>query len=136
MYVANYTDWDPAQHELCLYDKSFGYCGPRDYNAQPDRFFLNQGDGTFVDAAQTLGLSAPKGKALGVVALDLENDVKPEIYVANDMCANFLFTQSRPSIAKLVESDNDHLFLNLASKKPAWGLPVETSIAMGSMTFT
>ena len=115
LYVANYTDWDPAQHELCLYDKSFGYCGPRDYNAQPDRFFLNQGDGTFVDAAQTLGLSAPKGKALGVVALDLDNDVKPEIYVANDMCANFLFTQSRPSIAKLVESDNDQLFLNLAS---------------------
>ena len=114
LYVANYTDWDPTRHELCLYDKAFGYCGPRDYNALPDRVFLNQGNGTFVEAAKRLGLSAPKGKALGVIALDLDNDLKAEIYVANDMCGNFLFTQSRPPMSQLVES-NERMYVDLAS---------------------
>ena len=114
LYVANYTDWDATMHELCQYDRVFGYCGPRDYTAEPDRVFVNQGDGSFLEQSQELGLSSPDGKALGVVAVDLDNDGLAEVYVANDMCGNFLFTRSRPPLAKLVD-DTSRPYINLAN---------------------
>ena len=78
------------------YDGVTGYCGPGSYEASPDRVFLNQGDGTFIESAEELGLLAEGGKGLAIAALDFDHDLRPEIYVANDMMENFLFSRSGP----------------------------------------
>src|SRR5207247_969597 len=56
--------------------------------------YLNNGDGTFTDVSKEAGLkqgSSNEGKGLGVLAVDLNDDRKPDIYVANDTVDNFLY---------------------------------------------
>jgi len=51
-----------------------------------------QPDGTFSDVSDTAKIANPKGKGLGVVALDYDNDGRMDIFQANDATANFSFT--------------------------------------------
>lgn len=93
LYVVNYLDTTLENSKLCEYAGVPGYCGPGQYNAVPDRVYLNQSDGTFREAAEELGLVADSGKGLVIIATDFDNDLVPEIYVGNDMTPNFLFVR-------------------------------------------
>ena len=66
-------------------------CHPKDVSPEPDEFYINQGDGTFRTAARELGLFGDGNRGLGVVIADFDNDHWPDIFVANDTTANFLF---------------------------------------------
>jgi cytochrome c-type biogenesis protein CcmH/NrfG len=66
-------------------------CAPRNYEAEQDLLYRNRGDGTFEDVSDSSGIIAPDGKGLGVLVSDLDGDGWPDIYVANDGTANFLF---------------------------------------------
>ncbi len=92
LYVCNYTIYD-AYAPIPCFDKSGErtICHPAHVDAEPDEYFVNQGDGTFVESSQTLGLFGSSNKGLGVVIADLTGDEWPEIFVANDVSANFLF---------------------------------------------
>ena len=59
----------------------------------PARHYLyrNRGDGTFEDTTAEAGILRRDGRGLGVVAADVNLDGRIDIYVANDMCPNFLF---------------------------------------------
>jgi hypothetical protein len=109
LFVANYMDvtWNNAR--VCVYKGNLGYCGPGEYKGQPDRLYLSRGDGTFVESAEPLGFGAGDGKGLAVSAVDLDEDLRPEVYVANDMEPNFLFTR-RPSSTQSEEG----LYRNVA----------------------
>lgn len=94
LYGVNYLDVRLENLKVCRFHGKPGYCGPGDYEAQPDRVYRNEGDGRFVEAAESLGLTGLNGKGLAVAALDLDGDLRTEIYVANDMTPNFLFTRT------------------------------------------
>ncbi|MDA1014032.1 MAG: CRTAC1 family protein [Planctomycetota bacterium] len=94
LYVVNYLDVTPATHAVCQQDGKPVYCGPGKYDAVRDAVFVNQGDGHFVEAADSLGFNRPGGRGMAVCVVDLDQDGRPEVYVANDMTANFLFTRS------------------------------------------
>ena len=94
LYVTNYLDISLSESRICRYNDRPGYCGPGQYAAEPDEVYLSRGDGTFRESALELGLTAADGKGLAVSVLDLDDDLQPEIYVANDMTRNFLFTRS------------------------------------------
>ena len=66
-------------------------CSPLDYPAEPDRFYLNLGDGRFRDDTDRHGLAAAEGRGLGVVAADFDGSRRLSLFVANDMSANFYF---------------------------------------------
>ncbi|MDB5385761.1 MAG: putative system TPR-repeat lipoprotein [Planctomycetaceae bacterium] len=66
-------------------------CSPLNYPAEPDRFYLNLGDGHFRDLTESHGLAAPEGRGLGVVAADFDNTRRLSLFVGNDMSANFFF---------------------------------------------
>ena len=68
-----------------------GYCIPRLYQPLPSWLFHNNGDGTFTDVSQASGIARYRGKAWGVVATDINNDGRMDLFVANDTVANFLF---------------------------------------------
>ena len=53
--------------------------------------FHNNGDGTFTEVSQGTDIEKALGKALGVVATDLNNDGRLDLFVANDTVQNFLF---------------------------------------------
>jgi enediyne biosynthesis protein E4 len=95
LYVGHYTDWDPERTAPCPHPSDparHGYCVPRGLGAMPDHIFRNDG-GRFVDVSARAGVrSADRdGRGLGVVIADLDGDGRSDIYVANDMTANFLF---------------------------------------------
>ena len=93
LYVVNYMDVTFQNHQVCDYAGRPGYCGPGSYGAVADRAYINHGDGTFIESAAALGLIGDDGKGLAVAAVDFDDDGVPEIYVANDMTANFLFSR-------------------------------------------
>jgi len=95
LYVTNYLLVTLENIKVCEYDGVVGYCGPGSYEAAPDHVFLNQGDGTFRESAEQLGLVQEGGKGLAIAALDFDHDLRPEIYVANDMMENFLFSREK-----------------------------------------
>jgi hypothetical protein len=67
------------------------YCIPTIFKPRPSWLFHNNGDGTFTDVSQESGIREHLGKAWGVVATDLDNDGRMDLFVANDTVANFLF---------------------------------------------
>jgi hypothetical protein len=59
----------------------------------PTRHFLfhNRGDGTFEDVTEKAGVYKTNGRGMGIVTVDVNRDGWTDIYVANDLCPNFLF---------------------------------------------
>ncbi|WP_435019825.1 CRTAC1 family protein [Tundrisphaera sp. TA3] len=92
LYVATYLDYDPGAAPFCAApDGRRDYCGPEEFAAQPDHLYRNDGDGRFTDVARESGIALPGGRGLGVVIADLTGDRRPDIYVANDGSACWLF---------------------------------------------
>jgi tetratricopeptide (TPR) repeat protein len=94
LYVCHYLAWDPEHPNLCQ-DKNktkYEYCAPQYFPALPDHLFRNDG-GRFTDVSAEAGITAADrdGRGLGVVAVDLDEDGKLDLFVANDQSANFLF---------------------------------------------
>ncbi|MCH8830585.1 MAG: CRTAC1 family protein, partial [Planctomycetes bacterium] len=75
-------------------DGTLTTCHPQALDPVPNECFLNQGDGTFRKAAAQLGLRGRGSKSLGVVIADMTGDGLPDIFVANDTTANFLFVNT------------------------------------------
>lgn len=93
LYVANYVDFSVETFKPCV-DTRTGiadYCGPQAYNGLPDSFFRNRGDGTFENATQAAGFGGAVGPGLGCAFGDIDNDLWPDLFVANDGKPNFLF---------------------------------------------
>lgn len=95
LYVANYLKESDEHPTLCPDVESpdgLVGCSPAIFEGLSDRLFLSNGAGGYLDVSEAAGLSKLPGKALGVVVSNLFGDAAPEIYVANDGEANFLFT--------------------------------------------
>ena len=93
LYVANYVEFTLEANVICG-NQERGirtYCHPDSYEGQHDVFYRNEGGGRFSDATQAAGFGGANGKGLGVVFSDFDEDGWPDLYVANDMTANFLF---------------------------------------------
>ena len=92
LYVATYVDFDPAAAPFCAApDGRRDYCGPEEFAVQPDHLYRNDGDGHFTDVAAEAGIHLSNGRGLGVVVADLAGDRRPDLFVANDGTAGWLF---------------------------------------------
>ncbi|MFN9719449.1 MAG: CRTAC1 family protein [Planctomycetota bacterium] len=92
LYVAHYVDWSPENHPFCKSQDpgQREICPPRQYRGLDDAFYLSNGDGSFTDASESVGLS-DEGKGLGVCLADLDEDGDVDVYVTNDTVENFLY---------------------------------------------
>jgi tetratricopeptide (TPR) repeat protein len=94
LYVCHYLQWDAANPTLCGYpgepEKGHSYCDPPAFPALPDHLFRNDG-GRFTDVTAEAGIVDRNGRGLGVVAADLDDDGKIDVFVANDTSANYFF---------------------------------------------
>jgi hypothetical protein len=97
LYICHYVDWSFANHKRCSYhdDKIRDICPPRVFQALPHALYRNNRNGTFTDVSVPAGLyqrnARDQGKGLGVVIVDLNDDGRPDIYVANDTTSNLLY---------------------------------------------
>lgn len=101
LLVVNYVKWN-YEVPACTYENIRGYCGPGEFDGVRDYVFLNQRDGRFVESGQTLGFTSI-GKGLAVAVLDLDHDLRPEIYIANDLLANFLYRSDPKNSSQYIE---------------------------------
>jgi len=98
LMVTNYVDLD-IQHlpafgsaMTCRFMGISVQCGPRGLKGSGDSLFHNQGDGTFSDVSKKAGVDDPNGYyGLGVLWADFNNTGRPDIYVANDSTAGYLY---------------------------------------------
>ncbi len=94
LYVVNYVQFDTGKNPICRHLGQQTYCTPEIFEAEGDKLYRNNGDKTFSDVSQITNISNQKGKGLGVVCGDFNNDNWPDIFVANDTTADFMLENS------------------------------------------
>jgi hypothetical protein len=92
LFLVGYVEWDPVPDEFCgeRATRIRDVCPPQKYTASRQHLYLNNKNGTFSELKDALE-GESRGKGLGVVALDLNDDQWIDFYVANDQVANQLY---------------------------------------------
>ncbi len=102
LYDVNYVTSSNVYDRVCWHsDGSEVLCAPFDFDPLPDRFWLNDGAGRFVDATQAAFEGTPEGKGLGALAWSPDESGRLSLLVTNDTTPNFLFVPK--------EEPNEHL---------------------------
>jgi hypothetical protein len=91
LFVCQFAEFNKSLSCGLDADGTHHYCIPRIFKPRPSWLFHNNGDGTFTDVSRESGIADYLGKAWGVVATDINNDGRMDLFVANDTVANFLF---------------------------------------------
>ena len=98
LYVANNARVDLQHDEGCRRGSIPVYCAPTEYPGESGVLYRNDGSGhrteqdlRFADITRPAGLYNETGRQLGVVFGDYDDDGDQDLYVANDMTANFLY---------------------------------------------
>jgi hypothetical protein len=92
LYVTNYGQWKmPDDVQVCGRGNVRTYCIPTLIKPARHILYRNNGNLTFTDVTEAAGVARTDGRGFGVVAADLSGDGRIDLYVANDMCPNFVF---------------------------------------------
>jgi enediyne biosynthesis protein E4 len=92
LFVCNYCRWTPETNQICHDSTGQQHmCGPTSYQGVSNTLYRNDGDGTFTDVTRAAGLYAPRGKGLGILVWDPDDDGWPDLMVANDQEPNLFY---------------------------------------------
>ena len=98
LFVANYLKFDFAttpkagSNPYCFYRGMAVNCGPRGLPFETNLLYHNKGDGTFEDVSERSGIAKANGHySLAVLAEDVNDDGRPDIYVVGDQTPAMLF---------------------------------------------
>jgi len=102
LFVAGYLHYDvndppvagskAVSYSSCQFRGAPVMCGPHGLQGELHHLFHNNGDGTFTDVSEKLGVGNPdRYYGLGALFVDVNNDGKPDLLVANDSTPNYLY---------------------------------------------
>jgi len=94
LFVTRYVVWDFEKGALYCGDARAGYrsfCHPDNFKPTTSLLFHQKADGTFENVSEKSGIAQAKGKALGVVFADFDDDGWTDVFVANDNVEQQLF---------------------------------------------
>jgi hypothetical protein len=103
LFVSGYVHFDrdnlpyaktrAASNNTCEFRGVPVMCGPRGLQGEPDHLFHNNGDGTFTDVSVKAGVADEMNRYYGLtpVFVDVNNDSKVDLAVANDSTLSYLY---------------------------------------------
>lgn len=93
LYVCHYGLWTLETNEFCgdTVRNIRQFCNPTRVEPAPHLLYHNEGNGTFRNATLEARVGSARGRGQGVVAADINGDGRIDLYIANDMDANFLY---------------------------------------------
>jgi hypothetical protein len=104
LFVTNYIDYSTPK-PCVLANGREDYCAPRDYPVTPDKLYRNVTDldaaaadssaVRFQDVSVPSAIASQGGPGLGVRPGDFNDDGWPDLYVANDGAANFMWINQK-----------------------------------------
>ena len=98
LFVCSFVDYSGVRKLECG-NNQIGrnyYCVPRVFKPTASFLYHNNGDGSFTEVSKGTAIAKALGKGLGVVATDINNDGRMDLFVANDTVQNFLFMNRGP----------------------------------------
>lgn len=92
LFVVNYCKWEVNKDPYCRAKEGVrAYCHPKYYAPTHNTVYRNNGDGTFTDVSEELGIAQQLGKGMSVSFADYDGDGYLDAFVANDTTQNLLF---------------------------------------------
>jgi hypothetical protein len=87
--------------KTCEYRGIAVQCGPRGLQGETDFLFHNDGNGHFTEVSEKAHVNDPRAYfGLGIAWFDYNADGWPDLYVANDSTANFLYLNQKDGTFK------------------------------------
>ena len=125
LYVPNYLDYDLSKLEAAK-QKSLQYgqyvpsaLNPVVFNPQDNALYRNNGDGTFTDVTNNIGVEAHGGRSFQALFTDLDLDGDLDLYVANDLSPNTLY-----------RNDGNGMFTDVSNQ--SWAADVRGSMGLAA----
>jgi hypothetical protein len=103
LFVSGYVHFDrnnlpypktkAASNNTCEFRGVKVMCGPKGLEGEPDHLFHNNGDGTFTDVSAKAGVADDANRYYGLtpVFVDVNNDGKVDLAVADDSTLSYLY---------------------------------------------
>ena len=101
LFVANYVHWSREidfKVNFTIDGTHRAYGPPSDFEGALPRLYHNEGNGAFQDVSESSGVQVknkatggPAAKTLGVAPVDINDDGRMDLVVANDTVQNFVF---------------------------------------------
>jgi enediyne biosynthesis protein E4 len=95
LFVGSFVRYGTDEPRLCADRRgdllAYHYCIPHLFKPTSSLLYRNNGDGTFTRVDRGTAIEQSKGKALGAVATDVNNDGRLDLFVASDTAPNQLF---------------------------------------------
>jgi enediyne biosynthesis protein E4 len=96
LVICNYVKFSfDGPQPKCMYGDIRTYCEQRGYSGMPLTLYRNNRDGTFTDVSKASRLDEFIGRALGVVAIDVDDDGWADLFIARDGSPNLLLINQR-----------------------------------------
>ncbi|MDG2220221.1 MAG: FG-GAP-like repeat-containing protein [Rubripirellula sp.] len=92
LYEVAYCAGKQPYEKECRTTKGLATCVPLDFDPEPDRVWRGRGDGTFDDVTSEWMVQNSPGRGLGIVAAQMDSHPGLDLYVANDMTVNHLWS--------------------------------------------
>src|SRR6266849_8077922 len=90
LVVTNYVRFSFDDPKKCEVNGMRSYCEQLAYQGMPLTLYHNNRDGTFTDVSAQSGLGKLVGRALGVVAIDVNDDGWTDLFITRDASPNLL----------------------------------------------
>ena len=107
LIVTNYAQFSFDDVKRCELDGKPAYCAQKAYEGMPLTLYHNNGDGTFTDVSERSGLAKLVGRALGIVAVDVNDDGWTDLFVARDASPNLLLINQKNGTFRDVAVDSE-----------------------------
>jgi enediyne biosynthesis protein E4 len=96
LYVCGYVQYEENEDDRARGSDQLGTSvpytlNPASYEPARNLFFRNNGDGTFTEMAEALGVDNPTGRSLVALWHDFDDDGWLDLYVANDISDNVFY---------------------------------------------
>jgi hypothetical protein len=90
LIITNYAQFSFEDPKKCELNRVRAYCVQTAYTGLPLTLYHNNGNGTFSDVSRRSGFDKLIGRGLGVVAVDVNDDGWPDLFIARDASPNLL----------------------------------------------